>query len=92
MRYKFVRQEGIKDCGVCCLYNIIKYYGGYIDMNKLRVMTNTDENGTTMFDLVNTSNKLNLKATAYKCEINYLCKLSLPIIAHIKVDRKYTIM
>lgn len=86
MGHKYIKQDGLKDCGVCCLYNIIKYYGGSIDIDKLRIYTKTNSNGTNIYNMVLTSNKLGLNAEAYKCELNDLCSLKLPIIAHIKID------
>ena len=89
MSYKYERQHGIKDCGVTCLYNIIKYYNGNISMSKLRRLTKTNENGTNAYNIVNASNSLGLKAEAYRCEFNDLSNVKLPIIAHIKLDNKY---
>lgn len=89
MSYKYERQHGIKDCGVTCLYNIIKYYNGNISMLKLRRLTKTNENGTNVYNIVNASNSLGLKAEAYRCEFNDLSNVKLPIIAHIKLDNKY---
>lgn len=89
MSYKYERQHGIKDCGVTCLYNIIKYYNGNISMSKLRRLTKTNENGTNVYNIVNASNSLGLKAEAYKCEFNDLSNIKLPIIAHIKLDNKF---
>ena len=89
MSYKYERQHGIKDCGVTCLYNIIKYYNGNISMSKLRRLTKTNENGTNVYNIVNVSNSLGLKAEAYRCEFNDLSKVKLPIIAHIKLDNKF---
>lgn len=89
MSYKYERQHGIKDCGVTCLYNIIKYYNGNISMSKLRRLTKTNENGTNVYNIVNASNSLGLKAEAWKCEFNDLSNVKLPIIVHIKLDNKY---
>ncbi len=89
MRHKYNKQQGEKDCAVSCLYNIIKHYKGYISMEKLRCMLNTDKSGTSVYDITLVSNKLGLISDAYKCEINDLCNLKLPVIAHIKVDKKY---
>ena len=89
MSYKYERQHGIKDCGLTCLYNIIKYYNGNISMSKLRKLTKTNENGTNVYNIVNASNSLGLKAEAYRCEFNDLSNVKLPIIAHIKLDNKY---
>ena len=87
MRYQ--RQEGIRDCGVCCLYNIIRFYNGNIDLEKLRSMTKTNENGTSIYNIVETANKLGFKSKAYKCDINDLSSLVLPLIAYIKIDSYY---
>lgn len=86
---KYVRQEGIKDCGVCCLYNILKYYGGSIDYDKLRTYTKTNDNGTNIYNIVNASEKIGLIAESYKCEINDLCNLKFPIIAHLKLNNSF---
>lgn len=89
MRHKFVRQQGIKDCGVTCLYNVIRYYKGNISIEKLRNLTKTNDNGTSVYDIVEASNKLGLKSNAYMCKYNNLKKILWPFIAHIKLDGKY---
>ena len=37
-KYPFVKQDGIKDCGVASLLMIIKYYKGNISLNILRIL------------------------------------------------------
>ena len=86
---KYVLQENIKDCAVACLYNIIKYYKGNINMDKLRKKLGTNKEGTSVYDIVKVSNELGLEASAYECELNDLCDLKLPVIAHIRVDNKF---
>lgn len=83
---RYTRQEGLVDCGICCLYNIIRYYKGNIDIEKLRKITNTNENGTSIYNLVKASNELGFKSKAYKCNINDLCSLTFPLIALIKLN------
>ncbi len=89
MKVKYIGQQGIKDCAVSCLYNIIRYYKGNISMDSLREMLNTDDSGTSVYSIVEVSKKVGLVSNAYKCEINDLCNLKLPLIAHIKVEGKY---
>ena len=43
-------------------------------MSKLRRLTKTNENGTNVYNIVNASNSLGLKAEAYKCEFDDLSK------------------
>lgn len=83
---RYTKQEGIRDCGICCLFNIIKYYNGYIDIEKLRRMTKTNENGTSIYNLVKTSNSLGFKSKSYKCDVDNLRTLTFPLIAFIKVN------
>lgn len=83
---KYIKQEGIRDCGVCCLFNIIRYYKGYINIEELRKRTNTNENGTSIYNLVKTSNELGFNSKAYRCDINDLHSLTTPFIAYIKLN------
>ena len=83
---KYVRQEGLRDCGICCLYNIIRYYKGNIDLEKLRLLTRTNENGTSIYNLVNASNKLGFESKAYRCTIEDMKCLEFPLIAYIKIN------
>ena len=87
--YKYVKQNGLKDCGIYSLYNILKYYGGDISIEKLRTMTNTNNNGTSMYDIVKTSNKLGFKTDAYSCEFDSLSKINLPAISYMKINNYY---
>ena len=86
---KYIRQEGIRDCGICCLYNIIRYYKGNIDIEKLRTLTKTNENGTSIYNLVKVSNSLGFNSKAYKTDYNSLLSLEFPLIAYIKINEYY---
>ena len=50
---KVVLQDGIKDCGVCCLLSIIRYYGGDVSREYLREITNTTKDGVSFYNLIN---------------------------------------
>ena len=89
MKKKYVLQKDEKDCGVVCLYNIIKYYDGEINISDLRDKLKTDKDGTSIYNIVKVSNDLGLNTSAYECELNDLCTLQLPLIAYIKIDNKY---
>ena len=54
---KVVLQDGIKDCGVCCLLSIMRYYGGDISKELLREMTNTNKFGVSAFNLIEAAKK-----------------------------------
>lgn len=84
-KYPFVKQEGIKDCGVSCLSMVIQYYGGYVPIEKLREETFTDQNGVTAYHLIECANHLGFHAKGIKGTIRNLEEgvLTFPLIAHV---------
>ncbi|MDD4547896.1 MAG: peptidase domain-containing ABC transporter, partial [Bacilli bacterium] len=89
--YPFVKQDGIKDCGVASLLMIIKYYKGSVGIEQLRDMTKTTKKGTTAYHLVDTALQLGMDAKGVKCKLEDLNKdnIVLPAIAHITIDETY---
>lgn len=82
-----VKQNDIKDCGICCLESIIKYYNGFIPLETLRMDTKTANNGTTAYNLIKTAKKYGFNAMGKK-NINLNNKnIILPAIAHIITDK-----
>ena len=86
---RYVKQEGIRDCGIACLYNIIRYYNGSVSLEKLRELTHTNENGTSIYNLMEASKAIGLNAKAYRCSLNDLANLDFPMIAYIKLNNYY---
>lgn len=86
---RYVKQEGIRDCGITCLYNIIRYYKGNVSIEKLRELTHTNENGTSIYNLIEASKSLGLQAKAYRCNLNDLSNMKFPIIAYLKLNNYY---
>lgn len=78
-----VKQSNIKDCGICCLESIIKYYGGYIPLEKLREETKTNKDGTSAYNLIKVAKKIGFNAIGKRVEDLDMEKLTLPAIAHI---------
>ena len=83
-KYPLVRQNDLKDCGVCSLLMIIKYYHGYVDLEVLRQMTHTSKRGVSAYHLINTAKELGFNAYGIKSSIEEYSKNILPIIAYIK--------
>ena len=87
-KYPFVRQEGIKDCGVSCLLMIIKYYNGYIPLEKLRYLTDTNKLGVSAYNLCNAACEIGFSSEGIKTNIQNLCNkdIYLPCIAHVIIN------
>ena len=90
-KYPFIKQEGIKDCGAASLSMIIKYYNGFINMEKLRRITKTNKEGTNAYNLISAANEIGFSAKGVKCEFDNLNKdnIILPCIANITIDNSY---
>lgn len=83
---KFIKQTGIKDCGVCCIYNILKLNNEDISLEKLRDKTKTDKNGTSIYNMVKTFQSLNYESKAYETTIDNLKSINLPVICYININ------
>ena len=89
MKYPFVRQDGIKDCGVACLLMIMKFYGGGASKEYLRMLTNTTKDGVDAYSLLEGAKKLNFSTKGLKGNIEDFDLNDLPCIAHVIIDNKY---
>lgn len=86
---KIVLQDGIKDCGICCLLSIIRYYGGDISKEVLRQITNTDRSGVSAYNLIEGARKIGFEATGMKGDLSKIEKNNLPCLAHLVVNKSY---
>ena len=86
---KVVLQDGIKDCGVCCLLSIIKHYGGNVSKEYLRDLTNTTKNGVTAYNIIETAKKLGFDSYALCGDLKEIDANNLPVIAHVIINKSY---
>ena len=84
-----VLQDDVKDCGVCSLLSIIKYYNGNISKEYLRELTNTTSEGASALNLLRCSRELGFESFGIKGRVNDLNKWVLPAIAHVVIDKKF---
>lgn len=82
-------QDDLKDCGVCSLLSIIRYYNGDVSKEYLRDLTNTTKEGVSALNLLKASRELGFEAYGIKAKIKDLNEKILPAIAHIIIDEKY---
>lgn len=77
-------QEDIKDCGAACLSSIIKFYGGYVPMEKIRLDCCISKDGITAYHLINAAKVYGFCAYGTKLDCQNELKISvLPVIAHM---------
>lgn len=78
-----VKQHDLRDCGVCCLASIIKYYKGNIPLEKLKLDTKTGKNGTSALHLIKAARKYGFESLGQKIANENYEKIVLPAIAHV---------
>ncbi|MFV8351431.1 peptidase domain-containing ABC transporter [Flavobacterium sp. XS2P14] len=73
------------DCGVACLLSIIKFYNGNNSLEKLRELSGTTKQGTTMLGLYQVANELGLTAEGIRGEMQGLKEHNEPLILHLLI-------
>ncbi len=81
-RFPFYKQADAKDCGPTCLKIIAKYYGKTLNIQRLRILSETNRMGSNLKSLGLAAEKIGFRAMAVKIDYNKLMEASLPCILH----------
>ena len=84
---KIVLQDGIKDCGICCLLSIIRFYGGEVSKEFLREITHTTKEGTSFYNLMEGAKRIGLDSIGVTGSLENIEVNNLPCIAHIVIHK-----
>jgi ATP-binding cassette subfamily B protein len=68
------------DCGVACLLSVIKFYNGNHSIEKLRELSGTTKQGTTLLGLYQSANSLGFTAAGFRGSISALKEHGEPVI------------
>ncbi len=82
-KIEVVRQHDLKDCGACSLSCIIRYYNGYVPLEKIREDTCTNLNGTTAYHLIKAANLYGFEAIGIRAYDIHDKNIYLPAIVHL---------
>ena len=83
-----ILQDDLKDCGVCCLLSIIKYFGGYVSKETLREMTKTSKDGVSALNLLRCARELGFVGYGLKGKLKSIKSDQLPVICHVTIEKK----
>lgn len=86
---KIVLQDGNKDCGICCLLSIIRYYGGDVSKEYLRELTNTTRTGVSFYHLLQGASQLGFRGEGVQGDLVNISTDNLPCIAHLIISKSY---
>ncbi|MDO5664049.1 MAG: peptidase domain-containing ABC transporter [Bacteroidia bacterium] len=81
-------QRDQTDCGVACLLSLIKYYGGEQPLEKLRELSGTNTEGTSLLGLYQAANQTGFTAEGCEADAPSLIEHGQPVILHV-VQEKY---
>lgn len=81
-------QHDQSDCGVACLLSVIRFYGGNHSLEKLRELSGTSRQGTTLLGLYQAANQLGFKAEGCEADIQALIDHKQPVILHVLIENK----
>ena len=87
-KYFIVRQQDRSDCGVACLSTLIQQFGGYESLEKIRELSGTSTEGTTMLGLLQCARSIGLEANGFKATIADLRSIRYPVILHVIIDKR----
>ena len=82
-----VRQQDIKDCGASCLLSIIKYYGGNMSLEKIKLDCCISSTGISAYNLIAAAKKYGFDARGIRVDYSTLIsnKVVLPCIAYVEL-------
>ena len=86
---KVVLQDGVKDCGVCCLLSVIRFYGGDVSKEFLRGLTNTTKTGVNAYDLIKAAEEIGFQAIGMRGDLTKIENNNLPCLAHLIVSKQF---
>jgi len=81
-----IRQIDQSDCGVACLLSVIKYYEGNNSLEKLREISGTTKQGTTLLGLYQAANQLGFTTQGNEADIQALIDHGEPLILHVLIN------
>lgn len=84
----FTQQHDQSDCGVACLLSLIQYYGGSNNLEKLRELSGTTKQGTTLLGLYQAANKLGFTAQGNEADIQAVIDHKEPLILHVVIEER----
>lgn len=75
-------QDDASSCGSRCIQSVVSHYGGYVPLETVIEDTETGQNGTNAYELVNTLKKYGFDSYGLKIDLEKIDVESLPAIAH----------
>lgn len=82
VRYPWIEQFDVSDCGAACLAMICRYYGKKISVTRLRDMANVSQQGATLLSVAAAGDSLGFRTHALNTDYEDMMSLEGPVIVH----------
>ncbi len=81
-KFPFYKQAESKDCGPTCIKIISKHYGKVLNTEKLRGLSETTREGSSLLGLSEAVESIGFRSLGVKLSLNQLKEVPLPCIVH----------
>ncbi len=81
-KFPFYKQAESKDCGPTCIKIIAKHYGRVLNTPKLRMLSETTREGSSLLGLSDAVEEIGFRSLGVKLSLNKLEEVPLPCIVH----------
>jgi len=88
LQQTFTQQHDQSDCGVAYLLSLIQFYGGSNSLEKLRELSGTTKQGTTLLGLYQAANKLGFTAQGNEADIQAVIDHKELLILHVVIQER----
>ena len=90
-KFPVMLQQASSDCGVACLSAIIRFFEGNVSLERLRELSGTAVQGTTLLGLAEGAQRCGLEAEAFRVDgILRLAEIDRPAILHVVMEEKFS--
>jgi ATP-binding cassette subfamily B protein len=86
LKKSLILQQDSSDCGVACLRTLLRYYGSDASLERLRELSGTTKEGTTLLGLYQAANTLGLEAEGCEADVEALIEHGQPVILHVVME------
>ncbi len=81
-KFPFYKQTESKDCGPTCIKIIAKHYGKVLNTQKLRTLSETTREGSSLLGLSDAVEEIGFRSLGVKLSLNQLTEVPLPCVLH----------
>ncbi len=81
-KFPFYKQAESKDCGPTCIKIIAKHYGRVLNTQKLRTLSETTREGSSLLGLSDAVEEIGFRSLGVKLSLKKLDEVPLPCIVH----------